>query len=125
MNQITPIKPKDGAASGGRDLATSGYNLRSLEKLVYDCSLQPEWRSRADLSVAYYDGKQLTEQQQLQCVADGLEPRSTNLIGRVINGVLGQEAKSRSDPRIESDTDQIADVVDVLNPALKEATRES
>lgn len=125
MNQITPIKPKDGAASGGRDLAPGGYNLRSLEKLVYDCSLQPEWRSRADLSVAYYDGKQLTEQQQLQCVADGLEPRSTNLIGRVINGVLGQEAKSRSDPRIESDTDQIADVVDVLNPALKEATRES
>jgi hypothetical protein len=125
MNQITPIKPKDGAASGGRDMATGGYNLRSLEKLVYDCSLQPEWRSRADLSVAYYDGKQLTEQQQLQCVADGLEPRSTNLIGRVINGVLGQEAKSRSDPRIEADTDEISDVVDVLNPALKEAMRES
>lgn len=125
-NQLTPVKPKEAPpASTYRDKAKAGYSLGALEALVRDCDMQPSWRDRADLNVAYYDGKQLSEVQQMQCLADNLTPRSTNLVGRVINGVLGQEAKSRSDVRLEADTDRIADVVDVLNVAFKEAQREA
>lgn len=126
MMQLKPIKPRVAeSAPSTRDLSKAGFSLRQLEKLVGDVHLQPEWRPRSDLCCAYYDGKQLTEEQQLQARADGLQPRSTNLIGRVVNGVLGQEAATRADVRIESDTDQIADVVDVLNMTHKEATRET
>src|SRR5690606_40784838 len=41
-----------------------GYSLAALENLVRDCEAQPEWRSNADLNVAYCDGKQLTEAQK-------------------------------------------------------------
>lgn len=126
MKNMTPIKPERITSAGNyRDKAKDGFPLDALEALIRDCDMQPSWRDRADISVAYYDGKQLTEQQAMQAKADGLEPRATNLVGRVINGVLGEEAKSRSDVRIESDVDEIADVVDVLNVSLKEAQRES
>jgi hypothetical protein len=55
----------------------------------------------------------------------GIEPRQTNLVHGVINGVLGMEAKARSDVRIEADDDDLVDVSDVLSKAMKEAQRES
>lgn len=129
MMQRAQIRPapayKPAPFNPDRDKARGGYSLSALEARIRDCDLQPLWRDRADLSVAYYDGKQLTELQKAQCVADGLEPRSTNLIGRVINGVLGQEARSRGDVKLEADSGEIADMVDVLNLAFKEAQRES
>lgn len=123
---MKPIPPRDGTpASSWRDHAKDGFSLSALENLVRDCEEQPEWRPNADLNVAYYDGKQLTELQKHTLRLEGLEPRVTNLIGRVINGVLGQEAKSRSDVRVEADDDAVADVCDVFNMRLKEAQREA
>lgn len=124
---LTPIKPSGGMPSATwRDHSgQQGYSLAALENLIRDCEEQPEWRSNADLNVSYYDGKQLTELQKHTLKLEGLEPRITNLIGRVVNGVLGQEAKSRTDIRVEADDDAIADVCDVFNMRLKEAQRES
>lgn len=122
---ITPIKPSDAVSGDFRDLAKDGYDLRSLERLVKACGDQPNrWRMRADVCHAYFDGKQLTPEQEAFILQEGLEPRSTNLIGRVVRSVLGQEARQRSDIRIEGDGD-MGDVLDVLNPAMKEAQRES
>jgi hypothetical protein len=126
MMLMKPIPPRDGTpAASWRDHAKDGFSLSALENLVRDCEEQPEWRPNADLNVAYYDGKQLTELQKHTLRLEGLEPRVTNLIGRVINGVLGQEAKSRSDVRVEADDDAVADVCDVFNMRLKEAQREA
>jgi len=123
---ITPINPDGPEYADSRDHAEGGYSLTQLEAMLRDRDNQPEWRDRADTNVAYYDGPgQMTELQRQQMIAEGLEPRYTNLIGRVINGVLGQEAKARSDIKVESDDDETADVVDVLNPAMKEAQRET
>lgn len=126
MSTITPTKPFDAGGVDYRDHTTGGYDLRSLERLVKTCDEQPyNWRLRADVCHAYYDGKQLTPDQEAFIVKEGLEPRVTNLIGRVVRAVLGQEARGRSDVRIEADTGEIGDVVDVLNVALKEAQREA
>jgi hypothetical protein len=126
MSTITPIKPTDAGGPDYRDKATGGYDLRSLERLVRSCDEQPNaWRLRADICHAYFDGKQLTAEQEAFIAKEGLEPRSTNLIGRVVRSVTGQEARNRSDIRIEADSGELGEVLDVLNVAMKEAQRES
>lgn len=122
---IQPVKPLDASAPDSRDHAKGGFSLRSLENLIRDCQEQPDWRPRADLNVAYYDGKQLSQGQRWEVQREGLEPRATNLISGVINSLLGQEAKSRSDVKVEADDDEFADVADVLSAKLKEAQRET
>lgn len=123
---ITPIQPEDRMPDSPRDHAKNGFDLYALENLVRDCQGQPDWRPRADVAHAYYDFKQLTAEQKRKIwVEQGIEPRQTNLIHGVINGVLGQEAKARSDVKLEADDDSMADVCDVLSKAMKEAQREA
>jgi hypothetical protein len=124
---IKPIKPVEDRGTSVRDHADGGFSLAALEDLVNDCQGQPDWRSRADIAHAYYDmGKQVTPEQEHRIRVDmGIEPRQTNLIHGVINGVLGQEAKQRTDVRVEADDEDFADVSDVLSKAMKEAQRES
>lgn len=123
---MRPIQPDDRMEPSARDHAKDGFDLGSLENLVRDCDGQPDWRPRCDIAHAYYDFKQLTPEQKRKIwVEQGIEPRQTNLVHGVINGVLGQEAKARSDVRIEADDDTLVDVCDVLSKAMKEAQRES
>lgn len=124
---IEPLKPNEPTGGGSyRDKAEGGFDIQQLERLVNACDAQPnEWRMRSDVCHAYYDGKQLTPQQEQFIQQERLEPRSTNLIARVINSVLGTEARNRTDLRIEADSGELAEVLDVLNPAMKEAQRES
>lgn len=104
-----------------------GYSLAALEDRISDCQNQPDFRARADRAHAFYDmGKQLTPEREHKIRRDwGIEPRQTNLIHGVINGVLGQEAKARSDVRVEADDDEFADVSDVMSSRMKEAQREA
>lgn len=123
---MTPIKPYDDQPGDpSRDEAKTGYSLYALERMLSDCAEQPDWRPRADLANAYYDGKQLSQEQKYMIQQERLDERSTNLIRPVINSVLGQEAKSRTDVTIESDEDEYVDVVDAFKPRLKEAERET
>lgn len=125
--ELRPLPPLDRAdeVRPHHDKADDGYSLPALEQLLSDCDEQPRWRDEADLCCAYYDGDQLTPQQIHEARKNGLEPRAYNLIGRTINGVLGQEAKARRDPTLQADDDDGADVADVLNVKLKEAQRET
>ncbi len=123
---MKPIQPDNRMPASAYDHAKDGFDLHALENLVRDCEGQPDWRPRADVAHAYYDFKQLTAEQKRKIwVEQGIEPRQTNLIHGVINGVLGQEAKARSDVRLEADDDSMADVCDVLSKAMKEAQREA
>lgn len=128
MNTARPLAPvEDFGPAGDRDHAKDGYPLAALESRIQDCIGQPDWRPRSDLAHAYYDmGKQLSPERMEKIRKEmGIEPRQTNLVHGVINGVLGQEAKQRSDVRIEADDDDFQDVSDVLSMRMKEATRES
>lgn len=124
---MKPLKALTDRSAAIRDEASDGFSLAALEDLLSDCVAQPDWRPRADLAHAYYDmGKQLTPEKEAKIRREwGIEPRQTNLIHGVVNGVLGQEAKSRTEVRIEADSDDFADVADVLNKAHKEAQREA
>jgi hypothetical protein len=117
-----------GPSDPNRDEADAGgYPLRALEALLSDCRSQPDWRDRADRAHRFYDmGKQLTPQKAAKIRMEwGIEPRQTNIIHGVINGVLGAEAKARTDVRVEADEDEFADLCDVFNVQLKQATREA
>lgn len=123
---IVPVKVDTPDTSGGRDLAKGGFNLSHMEQLVSDCEDQPAWRERADVAAAYVDGKQLTELQEAALRAEGMsDVKPTNLIGRVVRGVLGQEARSRTDVRVEADEDEYNDLCDVFNVRMAEAKRET
>ncbi len=126
MRALPPIDERDDQGEPSHDKAKDGYSLRALERLLQDCEDQPAWRDASDLCCLYYDvGGVFDPMQEFKFLKAGLVPRKTNLVGRVINGVLGQEAKTRRDPRIEPDDDEGADVADVLNVKLKEAQREA
>ena len=123
---IRPLKPPFDGPGSATDHAEAGFSLHALEMLVQDCDGQPDWRPRADVAHAYYDFKQLSPQRQMEIRRDmGVDPRQTNLIHGVINGVLGQEAARRTDVVLEADDDSLADVCDALSKQMKEAQRES
>jgi hypothetical protein len=113
------------AANVWRDKAKDGWDIRELETLLRDCEEQPAWRDRADLAHAYYDGKQLTEEQKQDRRERTVSERPLNLIARVINGVLGTQAKARRDVRVDADDDSYQDVSEALSVRLKEAVRET
>lgn len=124
INPYPQYDDRVGATS--RDFAGAGkFSLYALERMLRDCAEQPEWRTRAAICGAYYDGKQLTESQKYALRAENLEERAINLIRPVINSVLGQEAKSRTDVKVEADNDDYADVAEVVSAKLKEAERET
>lgn len=124
--RLLPFGEQGGAAAMSRDLATNGYSLHQLEALIQDVDGQPDWRPRADIAHAYYDFKQLSPERQRKIKVEmGIDPRQTNLIHGVINGVLGQEAKARSDVSVEADDDSLTDVAGVLAQAMKELQREA
>lgn len=126
MNGMRPlIRNPGGNAQTLRDHAKSGFPIERLEALIRDCEEQPAWRDDADKAHAYYDGDQLTAEQIQQRRERGLSERPINLIGRIINGVLGQQAKQRRDARVEPDTDAFADVAEAVSVRLEEAIRES
>lgn len=124
---LKPLKALEDRHSAMRDSAKGGYSLAALEDLVDTMQGQPDWRARADKACRFYDmGKQMTPEQELKIRRDwGIEPRQVNLIHGVINGVLGQEAKARSDVKVEADEDEFADVADVFSLKMKEAQREA
>lgn len=102
-----------------------GMALHELEALLTDIDNQPEWRSGADRAAQYYDGKQLSPERAAQ-LDEAREPRTVvNLVAGAINGVLGQEAKTRLDWMPASDSDAFAEVVEVIAMKLQQAKRET
>lgn len=117
---------EDRPGDESRDFAAAGsFSLFALERMLRDCKEQPNWRLRASVCAAYYDGKQFTPEQQYMIRSEGLEERAINLIRPIINSVLGQEAKSRTDVKVEADDDSYTDVAEVVSMRLKEAERET
>ena len=86
---------------------------------------QPPWRAKADREMDYVDGNQL-DAEILQAQRKlGMPPAIEPLIGPAIEAVLGLEAKTRTDWRVQSDGgDPTGDeVADALNYKLNQAER--
>jgi len=123
--KLKPIKPDRIAPKPGRDMARDGYSITDLERLIRDCEDQPVWRPRSDKAVGYYDGKQLSAKQVQDREEQSISTKPINLVARVINGVLGTQAKNRRDQRVEADEDEFQDVAEAVSVRFKEAIRET
>lgn len=89
---------------------------QTLLDIMSDIDAQPDWRTAANMACAYYDNDQLPPN-----VVETLKKRNQpitvhNLIAPAIDGVLGMEAKTRTDLLVQSDdpddeTDELAEAI--------------
>lgn len=126
VSPFKPVREYDRAPSSDDRVKAGGFPLLALDRMMsseHDDFAQ--WRDRTAQAFAYYDGDSITDQLREMARKYNLEPRATNLVARVVNVALGQEEKSRRDPKIEPDDDDYSDVAEVLQSDLKEAQRET
>lgn len=92
MNDMTTRSPVKGRLDTARLLA-----------LMSDIQGQPDWRSFANLCCAYYDNDQLPPSVK-QVLKERGQPNTVhNLIAPTVDGVLGMEAKTRTDLMVVAD----------------------
>lgn len=93
------------------------FTQQQLLKLMGDIDGQPDWRSDANTAAAYYDGDQLPPQVIQVLQQRGQPPECQNLIAPAIDSVLGTEAKTRSDLRVEANyqNDKTEELAEALN----------
>jgi hypothetical protein len=103
----------------------SKFSTKQLSDLMGDIEAQPDWRTPANKCCQYYDGEQLPPEVKKEMESKGQPPLIFNLIKPVINGVLGMEARTRSDLIITADDpgNAIEDLVNALNEHYKDARR--
>ncbi|WP_439840169.1 portal protein [Aeromonas veronii] len=80
-----------------------GLDTARLLKLMSDINGQPDWRSMANRACAYYDGDQLPPEVSKVLKERGQPITMHNLIAPTIDGVLGMEAKSRTELMVIAD----------------------
>ena len=68
-----------------------------------DIDAQPDWRSLANKACAYYDGNQIAPEVMAKLRERSQPITMHNLIAPTINGVLGMEAKTRTDLLVTAD----------------------
>ncbi|WP_020209035.1 hypothetical protein [Gilvimarinus chinensis] len=101
----------------------SKISLDRLTQIVGDIDLQPKWRPESDRAADYYDDKQFTPDEIAEMEGRGQPVIIHNLIKPTINGVLGMEARTRTDAQVLADDDSGIEVAEALNEKLNEATR--
>lgn len=105
--------------------ATPRFSQRQLQALCSDIDSQPKWRDAANKACAYYDGDQLPPE-VLQVLKDRGQPMTIhNLIAPTVDGVLGMEAKTRTDLLVISDDpdDETEKLVEAINAEFADACR--
>lgn len=104
----------------------TAYRKQSLiENLLSDLHQQPEWRTEAAVAEAYYEGRHLLPEVEQAMRERGQPVIINNYVAPTINGVLGMEAKSRTDWQVRADDEEGALVNEYLNERLNEAARMS
>lgn len=99
------------------------HSAHFITKLLSDIQSQPAWRTEHALCEGYYDGLQLRPDIVAAMEERGQPIIVNNLIQPTINGVLGMEAKSRSDWQVRADDDEGALINEYLNERLNEEAR--
>lgn len=101
------------------------FSTKKLGDLMGDVEAQPDWRTPARKCCAYYDGEQLPDEVKTQLKEMGMPLLVYNLVKPTVNGVLGMEARTRTDLIISSDTadDEMEDMVEAVNEKYKDVRR--
>jgi hypothetical protein len=100
----------------------------TLQEVLYEIHQQPPYRSQADKEMDYCDGNQI-DTQTLQAMRDkGIPTVIENLLGPAMEDMSGMERKSRTDWRVEADSDEDEEadqVAKALSYKLSQAERRS
>ena len=108
----------------GEDYAKNpGLSVQRLNEFLDDIQAQPEWRIEANRAADYYDGRQLEPGVIAKMEERGQPVLIHNLIAPAIDGVLGMEARTRTDWQVTADNDEFVDTAEALNQELNEASR--
>ena len=93
------------------------FTQTQLLNLMGDIDGQPDWRTDANRCCAYYDGDQIPLQVAAVLEERGQPVECQNLIAPAIDSVLGTEAKTRSDLRVEAnyENDDMEKLAEALN----------
>ena len=101
------------------------FSQRQLQALCSDIDSQPKWRDAANKACAYYDGDQLPPE-VLQVLKERGQPMTIhNLIAPTVDGVLGMEAKTRTELLVMSDDpdDETEKLAEAINAEFADACR--
>ncbi|WP_145517549.1 portal protein [Yersinia mollaretii] len=111
--QVTPSRQQD------------RFTQQRLRAIASDIDHQPDWRTSANLACAYYDGDQLAPEVVAKLRERGQPLTQHNLIAPTIDGVLGMEAKTRTDLMVIADDpdEEIESMVEAVNAAFADACR--
>jgi hypothetical protein len=90
-----------------------------------DIDGQPDWRTAAKTAMAYYDGDQLDPGVKKKLQERGQPATIHNLIAPTIDGVLGMEAKTRTDLLVSADDpdEQMELLAEAVNSEFADAAR--
>ncbi|WP_173636211.1 portal protein [Paramixta manurensis] len=101
------------------------FSLDQLLDITADINDQPDWRTTANKACAYYDGDQLPPELVAKLKERGQPLTMHNLIAPTIDGVLGMEAKTRTDLMVIADdpTDEFEQLAEAVNAEFADACR--
>ncbi|WP_421233842.1 portal protein [Aeromonas jandaei] len=102
-----------------------GLDTQQLLKMMSDINGQPDWRSLANRACAYYDGDQLPPEVVKVLKERGQPITIHNLVAPTIDGVLGMEAKSRTDLMVVADDhdDELEQLAEAVNAEYSDMCR--
>ncbi|EOV7879737.1 TPA: portal protein [Yersinia enterocolitica] len=114
-NQTEPAQPVN------RDR----FTLERLMDISSDIDHQPDWRTSANTACAYYDGDQLAPEVVVKLRERGQPLTQHNLIAPTIDGVLGMEAKTRTDLMVIADdpNEEMEIMAEAVNAEFADACR--
>lgn len=101
------------------------FTQRQLLDLSSDIDAQPDWRTTANTACAYYDGDQLAPEVVAKLRERGQPLTMHNLIAPTIDGVLGMEAKTRTDLMVIADdpNEEMEQLADAVNAEFADVCR--
>lgn len=101
------------------------FTLDQLLNISADIDSQPEWRTTANTACAYYDGDQLAPEVVSKLKERGQPLTMHNLIAPTIDGVLGMEAKTRTDLMVIADdpSEEMEQMAEAVNAEYSDACR--
>lgn len=101
------------------------FTQQQLLDISADIDSQPEWRTTANTACAYYDGDQLAPEVVSKLKERGQPLTMHNLIAPTIDGVLGMEAKTRTDLMVIADdpSEEMEQMAEAVNAEYADACR--
>lgn len=113
------------SAAGSPGAEAPRFSQQKLLAVSSDIDHQPKWRDGANKACAYYDGDQL-DPEVITVLEERGQPKTIhNLIAPTIDGVLGMEAKTRTDLMVVSDDpdEEAEKLADAINAEFADACR--